>query len=152
MNAQKKAQIDFLRQEFDGNGDAREEIEENSPAQSELIKGEADYNDAEIEDRHDIAQEDNDIADLRGGERSQLDQFVLSFDGENDRRYDDYDNDEDSADDIDDNDNNLSFAEISDEDVFSDVSGINDYKEADQDDYCDAVSADQQSGRPIFLD
>ena len=136
VRADKKAMIDFSS-EFaeNGNGDSDDLLEEDQ-SEAALEKEEADYDDQEIEDQS--LEDDNDVEDLSGGSTIQPSGDELSFedDESDDQSYDDYDSDEDSAADDDEEEDNT-FTEADDEQVMSDISGINDYKDDDGEDDTD---------------
>ncbi len=125
VKAAKKEMIDFAASEF--SDDASDDVAENDQSEVALEKEEADYDDNEIETQS--LADDDDVADLSGGESAQSDQESMTFDDDSsDQSYDDYDADEDSAasDESDDSDSN--FTESGDEEVMSDISNINDYQ------------------------
>lgn len=134
VRADKKAMIDFSSEFSENGNDGSDDLLEEDQSEMALEKEEADYDDSEIEDQ--MLEDDNDIEDLSGGATIQPRGDELSFDDEEDadeQSYDDYDSDEDSAadDDNDDGDSNANFTEADDEQVMSDISNINDYKDDD---------------------
>ena len=149
VRADKKAMIDFSSEFADsGNGESDDLLEEDQ-SEMALEKEEADYDDQEIQNQS--MEDDNDIEDLSGGSSIQPSGDELSFEDEEDsseQTYDDYDPDEDSAadDDNDDADNNASFSEADDEQVMSDVSNINDYKDDDGETFDDEDNSELGEG------
>ena len=135
VRADKKAMIDFSS-EFADNGGAElnDDLQEEDQSEMALEKEEADYDDEEILSQD--MEDDNDVEDLSGGESMQTSGEELSFEDDDEgesQSYEDYDPDEDSAadDDSDGDNSNASFTEADDEQVMSDISSINDYKDDD---------------------
>ena len=149
VRADKKAMIDFSS-EFADNGGAEpdDDLQEEDQSEMALEKEEADYDDEEILSQD--MEDDNDVEDLSGGESMQTSGEELSFEDDDEgdsQSYEDYDPDEDSAadDDSEGDNSNASFTEADDEQVMSDVSSINDYKDDDGESE-DAGEADENGG------
>ena len=140
VRADKKTMIDFSSEFAENGNEESDDLLEEDQSEMALEKEEADYDDEEIQSQS--MEDDSDVEDLSGGTSVQSSGDELSFEDEEDsgdQTYDDYDPDEDSAadDDNDDDDNNASFTEADDEQVMSDVSNINDYKDDDGEDQAD---------------
>ena len=139
VNPAKKEMIDFSAGEETGDD---ENIEEEDASERQLDSEESDYDDGELDPSADEGGVDTDVEDLQSelGGSDEPEGESLSFDDSSDEEYDDYDPDEDS------DDENDAFEEEGDEEVFSDISKINDYDEEEPLEEADDDVGDSDTG------